>query len=79
MSALRHADLQCQGMVVTPAQTCAAAEVGGGGTLHCPVTVGHEGVIDDLSSESISAHYQGLQTPVQLAVTTRSAQIWISG
>ena len=30
-------------------------------------------------SESISAHFQGLQTSVQLPATTWSAQIWISG
>ena len=33
-------------------------------------TVGDEGVIGDLSSESISAHFQGLPTRVQLAATT---------
>ena len=32
-------------------------------------TVGDDGVIGDLSSESISAHNQGLQTRVQLAAT----------
>ena len=37
-------------------------------TLDC--TAGHKGVIGDLSSESISAHFQGLQTRVQLAATT---------
>ena len=44
-------------------------------TLDC--TAGHKGVIGDLSSESISAHFQGLQTRVQLAATTCSSQIWI--
>ena len=33
-------------------------------------TVGDEGVIGDLSSESISAHFQGLQTRIQLRDTT---------
>ena len=41
--------------------------------------MGHEGVLGVLSSESISTHIQGLQTPVQLPATTCSAQIWISG
>ena len=42
-------------------------------------TVGDEGVIGDLSSESISAHFQGLHAIVLLAATTWSGQIWISG
>jgi len=47
------------------------------GTIHC--TVGNKGVIADLSSKSISAHFQGLPANVLLAATTWSPQIWISG
>ena len=46
-------------------------------TLDC--TAGHKGVIGDLSSESISAHFQGLPNRVQLAATIWSGKIWISG
>ena len=42
-------------------------------------TVGDKGVIADLSSESISAHLQGLPAPVLLVATTWSGHIWISG
>ena len=37
-------------------------------------TVGDEGVIGDLRSESISAHIQGLPAPVLLPATTRSVR-----
>ena len=42
-------------------------------------TVGDEGVIGDLSSESITAHLQGVPANVLLIATTWSGQIWISG
>ena len=41
-------------------------------------TVVDEGPVGDLSSESISTHFQGLLTIVQLAATRWSDQIWIS-
>ena len=40
-------------------------------------TVGDKGVIGDLSSESISAHFQGLPAGVLLVATTWLGQIWI--
>ena len=39
----------------------------------------HSGPWGCLSSESISAHFQGLQTPIQLPATSWSDHIWISG
>ena len=41
-------------------------------------TMGDEGAVGVLSSESIFAHFQGLLTSGQLAATRWSAQIWIS-
>ena len=55
------------------AMACIAASY----PLQC--TAGHEGVLSVPSSQSISAYFQGLQTPIQLPATTWSAQIWISG
>ena len=49
------------------------------GTVQRQCTAGDEGPLGDLSSESILAHFQGLLTSDQLAATTWSAQIWISG
>ena len=38
-------------------------------------TVGDDGIIGDLSSETISAHFQGLPANALIAATTWSAQI----
>ena len=46
-------------------------------TIHC--TVGDEGPIADISCMSIFSACFGLPTSVQLAATTWSGQIWISG
>ena len=45
--------------------------------IHC--TAGHEGSVGDLSYMSIFSACFGLPTSVQLAATTCTCQIWISG